>query len=122
MKFLAYILTILYATFALSPMFPFVEYVAQYDYIISEKCENKDKPEMHCNGKCHLKKQIEKTTPKKNVPQEAEAFYYYEFVQLFNETFEVAFEPTVSKSVYKEIAVPGTLDGFEQSILQPPRG
>ncbi|RUT73112.1 hypothetical protein DLK05_15030 [Ancylomarina longa] len=23
-----------------------------------EICENKDKPEMHCNGKCHLKKQI----------------------------------------------------------------
>jgi hypothetical protein len=23
-------------------------------------CENKGKPKMHCNGKCHLKKQLDK--------------------------------------------------------------
>lgn len=28
---------------------------------ITEKyCVNKDKPEMHCNGKCHLKEQLQK--------------------------------------------------------------
>ena len=29
---------------------------------ITEKyCVNKDKPQLHCNGKCHLKKQLDKT-------------------------------------------------------------
>jgi hypothetical protein len=27
-------------------------------------CENKAKPKMHCNGKCHLKKQLEKEDKK----------------------------------------------------------
>lgn len=27
-------------------------------YIASVLCENKDKPEMKCNGKCHLNKQL----------------------------------------------------------------
>jgi hypothetical protein len=39
-----------------------------------EICENKNKPEMECNGKCHLKKQIqereaEKSKEKKLLPQ-----------------------------------------------------
>ena len=29
-------------------------------YISQILCENKDKPQMHCNGKCYLKKQLNK--------------------------------------------------------------
>jgi len=43
------------------PMIPLLEYAAFYDYIKNELCVNKDKPEMHCNGKCHLAKQIVKS-------------------------------------------------------------
>jgi hypothetical protein len=32
----------------------------------AEICENKDKPEMKCNGKCHLKKQIKKQDEEKS--------------------------------------------------------
>ena len=42
------------------PLWPVIEYVAQYDYIVSTLCENKDKPEMECNGKCYLTKQLAK--------------------------------------------------------------
>ena len=42
------------------PLVPLLEYSVNYEYISTELCENKDKPELHCNGKCHLKKQIEK--------------------------------------------------------------
>ena len=34
--------------------FPVVEYVLNYDYISKELCENKDRPELACNGKCYL--------------------------------------------------------------------
>jgi hypothetical protein len=30
-------------------------------YITEKYCENKDKPMMHCNGKCHMVKEIKKT-------------------------------------------------------------
>ena len=29
---------------------------------IEKLCENKDKPELQCNGKCHLKKVVENNT------------------------------------------------------------
>jgi len=33
-------------------------YAINKAYITKAFCENKDKPMMHCNGKCHLKKQL----------------------------------------------------------------
>jgi len=41
-------------------------YEVNKDYISKNLCENKAKPEMHCNGKCHLKKQLQKEDKKEN--------------------------------------------------------
>lgn len=43
----------------LRPIQPYVEYVINQDYIAEFLCINKDKPELQCNGKCHLVKQLE---------------------------------------------------------------
>lgn len=42
------------------PAIPFLEYWLNYDYIVNELCENKDKPQIHCDGKCHLNKELAK--------------------------------------------------------------
>lgn len=49
------------------------------DKIIAEFCINKDKPEMHCNGHCHLKNELERSqvvndddnskNPQRRIPQ-----------------------------------------------------
>ncbi|WP_299385637.1 hypothetical protein [uncultured Lacinutrix sp.] len=48
----------------------FVGYVAYFelniDYIIETYCVNKEKPQLQCNGKCHLAKQIATTTTTDN--------------------------------------------------------
>lgn len=41
-------------------------YEVNKDYISKNLCENKAKPQMHCNGKCHLKKQLQKEDKKEN--------------------------------------------------------
>lgn len=43
------------------PIMPIIEYHANYDYIASVLCENRDKPYLECNGKCYLEKQLKKT-------------------------------------------------------------
>jgi hypothetical protein len=57
-------------------------------YIASTLCENRDKPEMHCNGKCYLAKKIKQAEEKersqeqqsqKNRFQEALITYKYKF-------------------------------------------
>ena len=44
----------------LRPVQPYVEYVLNQDYIVEFLCSNKEKPELQCNGKCYLAKQLEK--------------------------------------------------------------
>lgn len=46
----------------LKPVLPVLDYIINYDYIAKELCENKAKPEMHCNGKCHLAKELAKAS------------------------------------------------------------
>lgn len=36
---------------------PVLDYITNYKYISQELCENLDKPELECNGKCYLIKQ-----------------------------------------------------------------
>jgi hypothetical protein len=38
----------------------FADYELRKDFIIKNYCVNKNRPEMHCDGKCYLAKQLEK--------------------------------------------------------------
>lgn len=42
------------------PMIPIIDYYANYNYIATELCENRDKPFLECNGKCYLAKELNK--------------------------------------------------------------
>lgn len=48
------------------PVFPVLDYVINYDYISTQLCENIEKPELKCNGKCHLKKELANEAKKEN--------------------------------------------------------
>ncbi|WP_339715316.1 hypothetical protein [uncultured Kriegella sp.] len=55
-------LVILFVAFVMlvKPLWPVAEYVMNYDYIKNVLCENKDKPQLNCDGKCYLAKQLAK--------------------------------------------------------------
>jgi|GEM_PF-5237619 len=51
---------VIFALFILfRPVFPIVKYLLFQEYIASE-LENKDKPQIHCDEKCHLAKELSK--------------------------------------------------------------
>ncbi|PWA07491.1 hypothetical protein DB895_00085 [Flavobacterium psychrotolerans] len=68
----------------LKPIIPVLEYAVNYDYISKVLCENQDKPTMHCNGKCHLMKELAKasenekpiSSDKKSASQENEVLFF----------------------------------------------
>ena len=41
---------------------PYFSYQLNYDYISTVLCENKAKPEIACNGKCYLNKELKKVS------------------------------------------------------------
>lgn len=80
------LLVIVSLTLLIKPVFPVLEYFINYDYIVTELCENKAKPELKCNGKCHLAKELAKaanndfpnSTDKKIAAQQYETIYFQE--------------------------------------------
>lgn len=66
------------------PVLPVIDYAVNYEYISKVLCVNKDKPKMHCNGKCHLMKELAKasendkpiSSDKKNTSQESEILFF----------------------------------------------
>lgn len=69
----------------LKPALPVIEYIVNYEYISKVLCVNKDIPKMHCNGKCHLMKELAKASEnekpisdKKIAAQELEVLFLEE--------------------------------------------
>jgi hypothetical protein len=53
-------LLLVYLLALCKPFCPSVEYILNKAYIAQTLCENKEKPELQCEGKCHLAKEITK--------------------------------------------------------------
>lgn len=94
------------------PLWPVVEYAINYDYIVNSLCENRERPESHCNGKCYLAKQLGEESQKEKNPfsnnSELQHFIINEAIAEFTfpqnvpfvETFITAFNPAIFHSQY----------------------
>lgn len=70
----------------LKPVLPVISFMVNYDYIAKELCENKTKPELHCNGKCYLKKELAKASENTNPTSQDKKQLHLEQEILFLET------------------------------------
>ena len=57
-QILCFIFLALYVVTILRPFTPYVNYYLNKEQIAEEKCVNKDKPALECDGKCYLKMQV----------------------------------------------------------------
>jgi hypothetical protein len=55
----SYLLLIMLLKMALGPL-AMLDYILHRDFITAHFCENKTRPEIHCFGKCYLRKQLSK--------------------------------------------------------------
>jgi hypothetical protein len=54
--------------YILRPVFPYIDYVINKEYIVKNLCVEKDNPENDCQGTCHLHEQLNRQSE----PQDAE--------------------------------------------------
>ncbi len=89
------------------------------DYIAANFCENIDQPELECNGKCHLKKELTEDT-KKN--QEDKIVVSENILFLSNEVIEIILgEPTyLSEKINYSHYLDKNIDGYLSSVFHPP--
>ena len=58
MRWIAVILLSLSFGITLQNTWVSVDFLTNQEYIVETLCENKDKPEMNCEGRCYLKKRM----------------------------------------------------------------
>ena len=74
--------------------FPLIDYILNYDNISTNLCENKELPELDCNGKCYLYKESRKAQEdkeeKESIISEKLSLEYLNF-QLFEFNRSIVF-------------------------------
>lgn len=60
-RFFGIIFFTIYFVSIMNPIFVFIDFQINNEMIREELCENKEEPELECNGKCYLMKQLQKT-------------------------------------------------------------
>lgn len=54
---------------AIRLVLPLVNYAVNYEYITKNLCENRNKPQSTCKGKCYVEKELAKTEKQSNSTQ-----------------------------------------------------
>lgn len=116
--FALFILSV-FLTFTFSQMLIVANYVVNMDYIAEYLCENQDKPELECNGKCHLKKELQKDEERKS----SENRVQYEVMLVLNWDKPISIVKTVpeeeEKSWYNYVNY--ITEGSKKGIFHPPK-
>lgn len=108
----------------LKPVLPVIEYAIDYDYIATVLCINKDKPELKCNGKCHLMKELAKSSQEDGEQShEKRAAASESHILFFEEILDFGLEaqvfPLAERSPY--IFYPNLYSHLDsRSIFRPP--
>ena len=116
----AYILTLAFVLNAGGKIFIYLDFLINQEYIAKNLCENKDKPVLKCNGKCHLAKELakEEKKEKKETKQKFEDTINYYFCSL-DEVIElntVYFE----KREHTNATIQAKLVGYVAKVFHPP--
>lgn len=107
----------------LKPALPVIDYVVNYEYVSTVLCENKAKPKMECNGKCHLMKELAKSSEneapissnKKTTSQQFEVLFLEE-IKSFKITPVYFFETQQTNTEYSNLYFCLNTD----SVFHPP--
>ena len=93
-------------------------YLLNKQQIANKFCQNKSKPLLHCNGKCHLRKQVAKSAKEReDKASNSNNINTVVFVVEPFQSFVVSYSTVTSQFV---IHTTPPLQGFQTSIFHPP--
>ena len=113
------ILSFLVLSNSLKVSFVYGWYVLDIDSFVEQLCENKDTPELQCNGKCYLSK-VSKTTS----PQEEQTIPLLEWDQLVFCQTKLTQDSKIAVEILEHLDfyyLTLSTEGYSQSIFHPPQ-
>lgn len=122
-RFLACLLLMVLISSCFSRLLIYAEFEANLDYISKTLCVNKNKPWMHCNGKCYLMKKVQQA--EENEKKEAAKTHLNNLTTFFFQTAGTdIFQLPIAGYTFK-ISLPEYLCGYSgrytDTIFRPPK-
>ena len=111
----------LFLVMSVRSVLPLLDYAVNYDYISTQLCENQSEPELRCNGKCYVKKEILKSSENQNAKESKVQIKSID-VFVVNEISEFIADFSVEKNVENNFQNCFNLrvKPFDESIFHPP--
>ena len=106
----------------LRPAFPFLEYALDYEYISTVLCENKDKPELKCNGKCYLMQALAEASEKEADQKKKSTTSTIELLPFIIEVSEITIPVLIAEETKKTFTFSTNLIAREAAtgLFRPP--
>jgi hypothetical protein len=122
-KIAAYFLIFSLLAINFSRFFIFAGFELNKNYISTKLCENRDKPWLHCNGKCYFAKKIKQAQENERKEAAKDNFSRLE-VSFFQEPFKLTFiEPIIlndNNSIFPQYTYQYSTH-FIDAIFRPPK-
>jgi hypothetical protein len=107
---------------SLNRVWIWVSFQVNREYIADYLCENKDRPEMACGGKCHLMKQMAAAEQQDaEIPSLKSHFEVIFFIQELTNFSSIAFHLPLLRSQFIINYLEGVPNHFHPAIFHPPR-
>jgi hypothetical protein len=91
----------------------------QQDAISKTLCENRDKPKMHCNGKCYLAKQLKKEEKKDRGIQKVNK-EVVELLMIVPEYYSFELVNYMTKNLFNKFSIDKKYESMLNSLFRPP--
>ncbi len=117
-KLKAYFFLVIVTVFTFSQVLVVASFLSNRTFIAKNLCENIDRPELECNGKCFLMKKLKEDEEQKSTDQSVstEVIFFLNQQQISVNIQKQFIEER--QSVFAESAI--VLDGYSISIFHPP--
>ncbi len=120
-----FIAILLFVVFSLSSLFKLgivANYYINFQYYAEVLCDNKDKPELQCNGQCHLKEELKQTENNndENMPEIVSKLRYSDFVM---QDHLITFRPPIlhrEQSITWQRNCDAIMNGYPTNVFRPP--
>jgi len=118
-RFIAFTLLLALVSANLSRFFIYAEFELNQKFIAAKLCENRDKPEMHCNGKCYLMKKLKEAEEKEKKQEQAAQKKGIQDFCIVNNPLVITFQALKLKK-QKPANLPFKLPKISTEIFHPP--
>lgn len=118
-RFTCFVLLFILLLAQFSKVFVYAGFELNQQYIAAVLCENKDKPELHCNGKCYLMKKLKQAEDKEK-KQERDALKKTASDVFFLSAVAVPLLPMLVQPAVLPVEVSFDLPEHNSEIPHPP--